>query len=103
MIDLTKPQLETVLSILEAYIPDFEVRVFGSRYHGTAAKYSDLDLVLVGEKKLDFAALSKIRDAFEESNLPFRVDVLDWNAITPNFQKIIADGYETIKRANREP
>jgi predicted nucleotidyltransferase len=100
MIDLTQTQLETVLSILEAYVPDFEVRVFGSRYKGNAVKYSDLDLVLVGEKKLDFPALSKIHDAFEESDLPFRVDVLDWNVITPDFQKIIAGGYEIIKRAN---
>lgn len=98
MIDLTDAQLETVLTILEELVPNCEVRVFGSRIKGTAAKYSDLDLVCVGEEKLAFRALSKISDAFEESDLPFRVDILDWNAITPEFQKIIGNSYEVIKQ-----
>jgi predicted nucleotidyltransferase len=101
MIDLTKTQLAAVLNILMEYAPECEARVFGSRYKGTAAKYSDLDLALVGKTKLEFSLLAKVSDAFEESDLPFRVDLLDWNAITPEFQKIVASGYEIIKRANR--
>jgi predicted nucleotidyltransferase len=98
MIDLTPAQLREVLTILEMHVPDYEVRVFGSRYKGTAAKYSDLDLVLIGKTKLELPLLAKVNDAFEESDLPFRVDVLDCNDITPEFQKVIAGGYEIIKR-----
>jgi predicted nucleotidyltransferase len=98
MIDLTKEQLEILLTILEEFVPNCEVRVFGSRFLGTAKKFSDLDLALVGENKIDFQALSKIGEAFEESDLPFRVDVVDWHAITPEFQKVIDRGYEIIKR-----
>jgi len=100
MIDLTPAQLREVLTILETHVPDCEVRVFGSRYKGTAAKYSDLDLVLIGRTKLEITLLAKVNDAFEESDLPFRVDVLDWNAITPEFQKVVANGYYTIKQPN---
>jgi len=30
------------------------------------------------------------------SDLPFRVDILDWNAISPEFKKVIEQGYEVI-------
>ncbi len=33
--------------------------------------------------------LSHIREGFEESNLPFTVDIVDWNACDKNFQELI--------------
>lgn len=47
MIKVTDEQLKIVLDILQQYVPDAEVRVFGSRYNLTARKYSDLDLAIV--------------------------------------------------------
>ncbi|GAB4397736.1 MAG: nucleotidyltransferase domain-containing protein [Anaerolineales bacterium] len=96
MIDLAPKDLLTVLQILQTHVPDYEVRAFGSRYHHTAWKYSDLDLAVVGAARLPFATLAAVRIAFEESDLPFRVDVLDWHTLSPEFQQVIAQGYETI-------
>jgi len=42
--------------------------------------------------------LAEIRKAFEESELPYRVDVLDYFGISSEFQAIIDDGYEVIYR-----
>jgi type I restriction enzyme S subunit len=50
----------------------------------------------VGKGKMGVRFLGAIREAFEESNLPYRVDVLDWFALTPEFQAIIEQGYEVI-------
>jgi type I restriction enzyme S subunit len=58
----------------------------------------------VGKGKMGVRFLGAIREAFEESNLPYRVDVLDWFALTPEFQAIIEQGYEVIysPRMNRD-
>lgn len=98
MIELTNEQLDIILDILNKYVPDVEVRAFGSRYKGNAKKYSDLDLVLVGKNKIEFELMCKIKDAFEESVLPFRVDILDWHRISHEFKKIIEQGYVVIKK-----
>ena len=37
----------------------------------------------MGEDKLDWIMVEDIKEAFQESDLPFRVDILDWNAISP--------------------
>ena len=97
MIEVTAEQLEIVLALLSKYIPDSEVRVFGSRFNGTAKPYSDLDLAVVGQNTLDWRILAELKEAFQESELPFRVDLLDWNAISDEFRKVIEkSGYEVI-------
>ncbi|GHU61541.1 hypothetical protein FACS189445_3670 [Spirochaetia bacterium] len=96
MIAVTELEFTIILDILAAYVPDGEVWAFGSRYRGTAKPYSDLDLAIIGNEKLSARLLGDIRDAFEESNLPFRVDALDWNSLSKEFQAIIKSGYEVI-------
>jgi predicted nucleotidyltransferase len=96
MICVSDKELKTILEIIETYASDCEVRAFGSRYQWTAKDYSDLDLVFVGKKKLGINRIGELREAFEESDLPYRVDVLDWNSISENFKNIINKGYKVI-------
>lgn len=97
MIDVAPEHLEMVLALLSNYLPEGEVRVFGSRFSGTAKPYSDLDLAVVGQNKLDWRVLAELKEAFQESELPFRVDLLDWNAISDEFRAVIEkSGYEVI-------
>jgi predicted nucleotidyltransferase len=88
--------MRIVQNILREHAADCEVRAFGSRYKWTAKKYSDLDIAIVGKSKLSLARTGALRDAFEESDLPFRVDILDWHSISKEFQAIINNGYEVI-------
>jgi len=97
MIDLPPQHLETVLVILRRHVPDCEVRAFGSRVSGPAKNYSDLDLAVVAPAKLNSDTLRLLREAFEESDLPFRVDVLDWHETSPDFQKVIEKAFEVIQ------
>ena len=97
MIEITQHDLEVVRSILEGFVPDAEIIVFGSRIHGTAKPWSDLDLAIKAQSPLDWKLLADIKEAFQESELPFRVDILDWNDITPAFRKAIEiNGYELL-------
>lgn len=96
MIDVPPEHLETVKRILAEHVPDCEVRAFGSRVTGTAKDYSDLDLAIVCDDKLDPDTLRLLREAFEESDLPFRVDVVDWHAISPEFRAVVDTRYEPV-------
>jgi predicted nucleotidyltransferase len=97
MFDLSPDHLELVNSILVKYVPNVEVRAFGSRVEGTARDYSDLDLVIVGQTKIDRQTLYRLEEAFAESDLPFRVDVLDRHRISDSFRQVIEEKYVVLQ------
>ena len=97
MIDLNDKDLAIVKKILKQTIPNTPVWAFGSRVTGGAGTFSDLDLVIVADKKIDWQQIEELRDNFSSSNLPIMVDVLDWHAIDESFQKIILHKYEVIQ------
>ena len=97
MIDLNPSYLAIVERILAEHVPECEVRAFGSRASWTAKDYSDLDLAIVGDGPLDWRTLALLKEAFEESDLPMRVDVLDWHDIAESFQCVIERGYVVLQ------
>ena len=98
MIDLNPTHLETVRQILAEHVPGCEVRAFGSRATWTAKDYSDLDLAIVGDAALDWSTLGRLREAFEESDLPIQVDVLDWHGISQSFRQVIGRDCEIVQK-----
>ena len=99
MIDLNPKHLETIQHILAQHAPGCEVRAFGSRVKWTAKDYSDLDLAVIGRKRFNLREMHRLTEAFEESNLPIRVDVVDWYAISEGFKRVIAAKYEIVQQA----
>lgn len=99
MISITEDERRIINEILHKNLSggDYEVRAFGSRVNGQPKKYSDLDLVIVGKEKISREILSAIEDDFEWSQLSFRVDVLDWQRISKEFQQIIEKNYEVFE------
>lgn len=87
MIDLASQHLATVRGILMRCVPGIPVYAFGSRVNGRSRKFSDLDLALAPEHSLDWRVLARLREAFEESNLPITVDVIDWSQVSPEFKQ----------------
>ena len=99
MIDLNPKHLETIQRILAEHVPKCEVRAFGSRVKWTAKDYSDLDIAVVGSEPLSLRQLRRLKEAFEESDIPIRVDVADWQSLSDNFKQVIAAEYEVIQKA----
>lgn len=95
-IDITPEERAIVLRILNEIVPDREVRAFGSRVTGKAKPFSDLDLAIVGDEPLPLKTRAQLEEAFSESELPWKVDVLDWNLAEVEFQKIIQESGENI-------
>ncbi len=96
MIDLAPEHRAAVERILKKIVPDCDVFAFGSRVTGTAKKYSDLDIAIVGSTRLPPVIVMRLKEAFEESELPVRVDVLDWHALPESFRKIISETGEKM-------
>ena len=80
---LSPEQLHDVRQIIAQVIPDSKVWVFGSRATGKARPFSDLDLLLTQPPKLNWAQRAALRDGFEASRLPFRVDVVESAGLAP--------------------
>ena len=98
MICVSESEMKIITDILRSYISNGEVRAFGSRYKWTSKDYSDLDIAIVqyDKKSMPIMKLAEIKEAFEDSELPYRVDVLDYWGISSEFQAIIDTGYEVI-------
>ena len=100
MIDLNPNHLRTVRRILTDHVPTCEVRAFGSRATWNAKDYSDLDLAIVGAEPLNWGTLGRLKEAYEESDLPIRVDVLDWYAISESFREVIERDYVVLQNGS---
>jgi len=103
MLKVSKPHLALIQTILKKYLPDCEVRAFGSRVQGKERKYSDLDLVVLGKGKIERHRLVLLKEAFEESSLPFRLDILDFHRMTPEFKKAIGHHFVLIQEPSHTP
>ena len=99
-IDLDPVDRATVLSLLRQHIPNCEVRAYGSRVRWTARQYSDLDLAVVGGDTLGPLTLMQLRDALEDSQIPFSVDVLEWESLPDSFQREIERNYVVLQKAS---
>ena len=96
-IDVRPEDLEKVLTILDRQLPGREIRAFGSRVAGKAKAFSDLDLAVMGEVPLAASVLADVQGAFRESDLPFKVDVVDWAATKDTFRRIIEQEFVVVR------
>ncbi|NNM69622.1 MAG: restriction endonuclease subunit S [Gallionella sp.] len=98
-VDIRSDHLAIVLDILARHVPEAEVWVFGSRAKWLARDTSDLDLCIRAAAPIGFAHMGALREAFEESNLPYKVDVVDWATTAESFRKIIERDKVVVQEA----
>lgn len=95
-LDITAAQLGLLLDLLQRYIPGAEVWAYGSRAKATARPNSDLDLVAfptAGQSE----RVPELREALDESNLPFLVDIHVWNDLPAAFHDAIRKQYVIVQ------
>lgn len=78
-------------------VATYEVWAFGSRVNGNVKPYSDLDLAVITAEPLDLQTHADLVDAFSESDLPWKVDIVDWATTSDNFRQIILQKYLVIQ------
>jgi len=88
-IDLQPEHRAIVQALLQKHVPQHEVWAFGSRTKGKARQFSDLDLAIITDTPLPLEVHAALCDDLSESDLPWKVDVLDWATTSPAFRAII--------------
>jgi len=102
-IDVRPDLWEIVRNILKKHVPQHEVWAFGSRVKWTAKEYSDLDLAIITDEPLSFSTSAALREDFSESDLPWRVDFLDWATTGESFREVVARDKVVVQTAEQWP
>lgn len=101
-LDMQPEHWPIVRSILQQHAAGHEVWAFGSRAKGTAKPYSDLDLAIITIEPLSLAQSAALADAFADSELPWRVDLVDWANTDLAFRRIIERDRVVVQAAQSQ-
>ncbi|MFK0572762.1 nucleotidyltransferase family protein [Endozoicomonas sp.] len=94
-LDIQPQHLQLLRDMLNHHLPGVQIRAYGSRVTGHSHPASDLDLVAFSSPQQE-ASVSALREALEESSLPFRVDFFVWSQVPESFQRNILQNYVII-------
>lgn len=81
--------IKSIKNIVEPFLPNnsYKVFIFGSRAAGTNRPFSDIDLGILGLNSLPNKNYIELTQALEESDLPFRTNVVDFTGVSDKFKK----------------
>ncbi len=96
MIYLENRHLEIILNILKSY--SFDFYIFGSRAKGDHKPQSDVDICVKGN--ISLRQKGEIMEAFDESKLPFLVDLVIWDRCEKSFKDLIAVDMKPLQLNN---
>jgi Nucleotidyltransferase domain. len=94
MIYMEDRHKKIVLNILKKY--PYAFYAYGSRVKGTHRPTSDLDICFM--EPISLIEQSYIEEDFEESDLPFQVDVSDYNLMSESFQNHIKKDFVVLQK-----
>lgn len=100
LIDIRPDHWEIVQRILQEYVPNLEVWAFGSRAKWSAKEFSDLDLAIITDEPLPLDTSAALSEAFSESDLPWKVDVVDWASVGDELKKVITRDKVVLKNGD---
>lgn len=89
MLDVSDAHLTEVKAILHSFLPGVKATVFGSRLKPNHHPYSDLDIALQSTAPISLHQLSVLEEAFSNSDLPYKVDIVDLSRVSPEFRRIV--------------
>lgn len=101
-VDATCDQMAIVKEILQRHVPHLTVWAFGSRTRNTAKKFSDLDLAILTQDPLGLEIHAALVDDFSTSDLPWKVDIVDWALTDEAFRDVIQQHYIVVQEVSSE-
>jgi predicted nucleotidyltransferase len=85
MLQIEDRHRQIIREILKKY--PYKFYAFGSRTKAAAKKFSDLDICFMDN--IPYNIRAHIEEDFENSNLPFIVELIDWNLCDDKFKAMI--------------
>jgi len=98
MINLPERHLKLLRSILGKY--DYSFYLFGSRITDRAKEFSDIDLFY--KEPIPDETILRLEEELEESDLPYKVDLVDYNKCDDSFKRIIDKSYIPIHSPSKD-
>lgn len=86
---VTKTENSIIQDILAPYKNEFDFFYYGSRVKGNFEKTSDLDILIKGANVFPVNKLETIKTMFDNSDLPYIVNFVDYNNIEEKFYNYI--------------
>ena len=88
-----KNDLNHVKSLVQKGLEGHDVKVilFGSHATGKAGRTSDIDVAVLPVGRLPVGLLSRIREALQESHVPFNVELVDLSQTDEAFKKRVLE------------
>lgn len=86
----TKNIQKEIYSIIGRHLDlsKYRVFLFGSRATGKGDDRSDFDIGIEGDQSLPQSTLSKIKNDIDQLPTLYKVDVVDFACVSPQFQKV---------------
>ncbi len=78
---LSQKSLSEVIGVFRNYMEIDEAKLFGSRAMGNFKNGSDIDIAILGDA-ISLSLILKLKNDFEESSLPYFVDIVNYNSIS---------------------
>lgn len=105
MINLKRKHFEELCAIFKKYCPKAEIWAYGSRIHGDSHDGSDLDMTVKSFND-PTKNLGELKELLDDSDIPFLMDVSEFNRLSVSFQTEILKNYirlfpaeESLKQA----
>ena len=91
--------IQQIRQIIQGRLVKYPVRLFlfGSHATGRARSASDVDIAVLPERELPLDLLSQVREDLEQSNVLYKVDLVDISRTDEVFrQRVFAEGVEWV-------
>lgn len=92
MFNLKQEYIIELHNIFRKYCPDSEIWAYGSRVDGNSHSGSDLDLVVITFNDNN-KNLSKLKQLLNDSDLPFLIDITEFDSLPEYFKEEIKKKY----------
>ena|SRR3990167_7300259 len=96
MINLDTKSLQQLKTILKKHVPNYPIWLFGSRATSHCKPHSDIDIAIISTTPIPDITLARLETELAESDLPYKVDIVDFAAATASFQAIIREHHVKI-------
>lgn len=94
---VTDLETEIIKNILSPFLKKYHFYFFGSRTKANFRKLSDLDILIKGSEEANPDEIDNLKHLFDNSSLPYIVNIVDYHRITPEFYELIKSDLKLIE------
>ncbi len=95
--DIEEEYKAKIIALLSALLPNAKIYLFGSRARKTHKPFSDIDLAVEETQKIPFEKIGELKSIMEATNIPYKIDIVDINAVSPEMRAAIVKDRQSWK------